>query len=131
MFGSDLLVAPLFEESDTREVYLPPGSWLDYQTGQAYRGAQWQRLTAGAIPIILLVKEHAVIPHITLAQSTAEMNWNDIELRVFSTDKSSVSGLFSLPEGKLQVLKLEQGVVMKNDPLEGKVKWRIKRIEKK
>jgi len=131
MFGSDLLVAPLFEESDTRNVYLPPGSWLDYQTGQVYRGAQWHRIIAGEIPIVLLVKDHAAIPHIRVAQSTSEMNWNEIELRVFSTDKSLATGLFSLPEGKLQTLKLEQGVVMKTDPLQGKVKWRIKRFEKK
>ncbi|MGH7600549.1 MAG: TIM-barrel domain-containing protein [bacterium] len=131
MFGSDLLVAPLIEDENTRHVYLPPGAWLDYQTGQVYRGAQWHRIAAGPIPIVLLVKDHTAIPHIRIAQSTAEMNWNEIELRVFSTDQSPVAGLFALPEGKLQELKLEQGVVMKTDPFQGKVKWRIKRFGKK
>ena len=37
MFGSNLLVAPLFESSDTRKVYLPPGAWIDYQSGEVYQ----------------------------------------------------------------------------------------------
>ncbi|HYD55002.1 MAG TPA: alpha-xylosidase, partial [Gemmatimonadaceae bacterium] len=36
LFGSDLLVAPLFADGATsRRVYLPPGSWIDYQTRRA------------------------------------------------------------------------------------------------
>ena len=34
MFGSDLLVAPLFDEKPSRRVYLPPGDWIDYQSGK-------------------------------------------------------------------------------------------------
>ena len=127
MFGSDLLVAPLFETGETRNVYLPPGAWLDYQTGKTYRGGQWHRLAAGAIPVVLLVRDHAVIPHISLAQSTAEMDWNNIELRVFSTENAPASGLFALPKGKLQTLRLEaseKGFMLKEDTLAGKVKWR-------
>ena len=35
LFGPSLLVAPLFEEAASRRVYLPPGSWTDYQTGRS------------------------------------------------------------------------------------------------
>jgi hypothetical protein len=51
-----------------------------------------------------------------------------VELRVFSTDNSPVSGLFALPVGDLQALKLDPaagGFALKNDPLSGKVKWQI------
>jgi alpha-D-xyloside xylohydrolase len=34
LFGKDMLVAPLFENVAERKVYLPPGQWIDYQTGQ-------------------------------------------------------------------------------------------------
>jgi alpha-D-xyloside xylohydrolase len=131
LFGLDLLVAPLLEEKTTgRNVYLPPGAWIDYQTGKAYQGGKWHQIAAGVIPIVLLVKDHSVIPHIELAQSTADMNWNNIELRVFSTDQSPAAGLFALPNGNLQSLKLDgtdKGFVLKSDPLQGKVKWQIKR----
>jgi alpha-D-xyloside xylohydrolase len=129
LFGSDLLVAPLMESGSNRNVYLPPGSWMDYQTGKVYRGAQWQRITAGRIPVVLLVKDHTVIPHIRVAQSTSELNWTEIELRVFSSDRSAASGLFALPQGDLQRLSLsstQEGFVLKDDPLRGKVKWQVK-----
>jgi alpha-D-xyloside xylohydrolase len=133
LYGSDLLVAPLLEEkTNGRNVYLPPGAWIDYQTGKAYSGGQWRHIEAGTIPIMLLVKDHSVIPHIALAQSTADMDWNNIELRVYSTDQSPAAGLFALPNGELNTLKLEgaeKGFVLKNDPLKGKVKWQIKKTE--
>lgn len=132
LFGSDLLVAPMIEAGNDRRVYLPPGSWIDYQTGRVYRGAQWHRIAAGRIPVVLLVKDHTVIPQAQLAQSTAEMNWKEIELRVFSTDRAAVSGLFALPGESLQTLKLDpapQGFTLKDDPLRGRVKWQIKRFE--
>jgi alpha-D-xyloside xylohydrolase len=134
MLGSDLLVAPLMEEGDSRKVYLPPGSWIDYQTGKVYGGAQWHQITAGQIPVILLVKNHAVLPHVAVAQNTAEINWSDVELRVFSTDNGPVSGLFALPQGNLQTLRLDnsqQGYALKDDALRGRVKWQIKRFDRR
>jgi alpha-D-xyloside xylohydrolase len=133
MFGSSLLVAPMMEEAKSRKVYLPPGSWIDYQTGKAYAGAAWQDIAPGPIPIVLLVKDHSVIPHLKVAQSTSLMDWNNVELRVFSTDNNApASGLFSLPQGNLQTLNLNatpRGYVLQNDPLKGKVKWQVSRFE--
>jgi alpha-D-xyloside xylohydrolase len=133
LFGSDILVAPLMEEKTTeRNVYLPPGTWIDYQTGKAYAGGQWRKIAAGEIPVVMLVKDHSVIPHIGLAQNTADMDWKNIELKVFSTDGSPVSGLFALPNGELKTLNLDgaqKDFVLKTDPLQGKVKWRITRRE--
>ena len=134
LFGSDLLVAPLMEEGSSRKVYLPPGAWVDYQSGKVYRGAQWHSLTAGRIPIILLVKDHSAIPLARVAQSTAEIDWKQIELRVFNTDQAPTSALFALPEGNLQRLTLEgtqQGFALRDDPLRGQVRWQIHRFETK
>lgn len=134
MFGSDLLVAPLFEQSNERNVYLPPGSWIDYQTGKVYRGGGWHRIVAGQIPVILLAKDNSMIPHIKVAQSTSEMDWSDVELRVFSTDNSQASGLFSVPDAGAQTLSLDLSQatpLLKSDPFQGKVKWRITRAATK
>ncbi len=118
----------MIEAGNDRQVYLPPGSWIDYQTGKVYRGAQWLRITPGRVPVVLLAKDHTVIPHAQVAQSTAEMNWKEIELRAFSTDRGAASGLFALPGESLQTLRLEsspQGFALKDDPLRGRVKWQI------
>jgi alpha-D-xyloside xylohydrolase len=131
MFGSSLLVAPMMEEAKSRKVYLPPGSWIDYQTGKVYVGSEWHDIAPGPIPIVLLVKDHSVIPHLKVAQSTSLMDWNSVELKVFSTDSAPVKGLFSLPQGNLQSLSLNgsrSGYALQSDPLKGKVKWQITSI---
>ena len=43
MFGSDMLVAPLDEEVNERDVYLPPGLWVDYQSKPFTTAAQWHK----------------------------------------------------------------------------------------
>ena len=128
MFGSDLLVAPLFSETDRRNVYLPPGKWVDYQTLKRYDGGRWQEIMAGKIPIVLLVKVGAVIPHVAVAQSTAEIDWKNVELRLFGDSTEPRSTLFALPEGKLQTVKLAnkgKGFEVVDGPLAGEVSWRI------
>lgn len=130
MFGSDMLVAPLIEESKSRKVYLPPGQWIDYQTGKSYAGAQWHTISGGQIPIILLVKNHSVIPHAKVAQSTKDIDWSSIELRVFSADNAPVSGLFASPDGNLQNLNLNlsgNAYALGDDTSRGKVRWQVTR----
>ncbi|HKV32768.1 MAG TPA: TIM-barrel domain-containing protein [Pyrinomonadaceae bacterium] len=128
MFGSDLLVAPMFGNDEGRKVYLPPGNWIDYQSGRVYEGAKWHDIPAGLIPVVLLVKDHSVLPHIKVAQSTKDMDWNNVELRVFSTDNVPVTGLFTRPDSELQTISLlprGRDFVLRQDPQAGKVKWTI------
>jgi alpha-D-xyloside xylohydrolase len=132
MFGADLLVAPLFEEGkDSRRVYLPPGAWIDYQTAAVYQGGRWHEISAGEIPIVLLVRDRAVLPHAAPAQNTAEIDWKNIELRVFSSDNKPAAGLFAAPDGDLQRLELNPSgadYVLKNDFSRGQIKWRVSRF---
>jgi alpha-D-xyloside xylohydrolase len=129
-----LLVAPLFEEADHRQVYLPAGSWIDYQSGEHYDGGQWHEITAGKIPIIILVKDGSVIPHVAVAQSTADIDWNNVELRVFSTKRQPVAAQFAPPDGELQTVQLTpkgDGYELAGDPPGDKVKWTITSAEHK
>ena len=128
LFGSDLLVAPMFSNSDRRRVYVPPGAWIDYQSDRVYNGPGWHEIPAGQIPVVLLVRNHTVLPHLKVAQSTQDMDWNNVELRVFSTDTSSVKGLFTRPGADVQPLTLVQrarSYVLEADPQAGRVKWTI------
>ena len=47
---------------------------------------RWHEIPAGQIPVVLLVRNHSVLAHIKVAQSTKDMDWDNVELRVFSTD---------------------------------------------
>lgn len=109
MFGSQILVAPLMETGITeREVYVPEGKWIDYQTGKVYEHG-WQTIVAdGELPIIMLVRDGSVLPHVELAQSTKDINWNKIELKVYSVDEKQASGLICLPsDNVLQPVKVD------------------------
>lgn len=110
LFGSQILVAPLLESGMTgRTVYLPEGKWIDYQTEKVYEGG-WHRIEAGSLPIIMLVRDGSVLPHLKLAQSTADMDWSKMSLKVYSADKKQAEGLVCLPaDNRIQVVKVDCG----------------------
>lgn len=128
LFGSDILVAPLFESVSSRDVYLPPGQWIDYQTGKTYNGG-WHNITAGEIPVVMLVKSGSVIPHIKLAQSTKDMDWSTLELKVYGNTDSTPSGYVYLPEKeKVEMITLRKSgsnYRVVTDPYRSEVNWKV------
>ncbi len=124
LFGSDMLVAPLMESGITgRDVYLPPGQWIDYQTGKIYAGG-WQKIEAGQIPVVALVREGAAIPHMKLAQSTAQMDWSNLELVVYAANATRARGMICLPSDNVlhsvEVSKRDGNFALTANPLAGK-----------
>jgi alpha-D-xyloside xylohydrolase len=130
LFGSSILVAPLMEEGSTgRNVYLPPGTWIDYQTGKSYDGG-WQHIEAGQIPVVMLVRDGTVLPQIKLAQSTLQMDWSKLDLVAFAKDAQTAKGLVYLPTDnvlrELSLNKTGNTFKLADDPLAGKVTWSVK-----
>lgn len=128
LFGQDILVAPLFENVSSRDVYLPPGQWIDYQTGKSYNGG-WHNLAAGQIPVVMLVRSGSVIPHIKLAQSTKNMDWSTLELKVYGDSDSTPSGYVYLPEkDKVETIGLRKSgksYRVVTDPYKSEVNWKV------
>jgi alpha-D-xyloside xylohydrolase len=128
LFGRDILVAPLFEDETERDVYLPGGKWIDYQSGKVYDKG-WNKIAVGAIPAVILVRDGAVIPHIALAQSTDKMDWSKLFLRVYSTTGSNAHGLICLPSDnilhKVEMKKSGNAFSLTADPFQSKVKFEI------
>jgi alpha-D-xyloside xylohydrolase len=127
LFGADLLVAPLIEATERRRVYLPPGEWLDYQSGQSYAGGAWHEIAAGAIPVILLVRGGAVIPHIAPAQHTGALDWSRVELRGFGAPTAGATALFALPDGELHTLRIDGQGGLQENPLGSRVRFEVTR----
>jgi alpha-D-xyloside xylohydrolase len=129
LFGSDILVAPMLENTKSRDVYLPGNhKWIDYQTGKTYAPG-WNRIEAGEIPVVMLVRDGAAIPHINLAQSTMQMDWSELELKVFSIDTDKAEGMICLPsDNRLEYLELDiNGTTfrLKENPLKGKAELKV------
>jgi alpha-D-xyloside xylohydrolase len=130
LFGSDILVAPLFEEGATgRNVYLPPGGWVDYQTGRTYAGG-WQRIEAGEVPAVVLVRDGAAIPHAAVAPSTDRIDWGRLELVTYVAKAPKARALVCLPsDNVLREVAVDAGgrFLPPGDPLAGKVRWTVRR----
>lgn len=96
MFGSDMLIAPIFETgSRQRNVYLPQGQWIDFQTGKAYGGG-WHQVEAGALQAIIMVKDGTILPQMKVAQSTKDLDWSNLDLVVYSLSDTA-KGSICLP----------------------------------
>lgn len=126
LFGSQMLVAPMMESGMERDVYLPEGKWIDYQTGKVYTGG-WHTILVGTVQAVILVRDGSVLPHIKLAQNTGGMDWSQIELKVYAADASEATGLVCLPsDNQLHPLTVSvKGHQVKADGLEGKVKFKV------
>jgi len=129
LFGSDILVAPFFQDSTyERDVYLPKGSWINYQSGEVYSGG-WHHIKGGKIPAVILVRDGAVIPKVKLAQSTKDIDWKNIELLVYNSGNSNSTGYVCLPsDNVLRPVSVSQKngkYILENDPLKGVVNWNI------
>jgi alpha-D-xyloside xylohydrolase len=61
LFGDALLVAPIADPSDAREVYLPAGRWTDWWTGERHDGGRWIHVEAGLETLPLFVREGAIV----------------------------------------------------------------------
>ncbi len=96
LLGSDLLVAPLTEDGDGRDVYLPGGAWVDYQTGRRY-GRGWHRIEAGDLPVVLLVRAGRALPMVPAAPSTDLIDWDALELVAFGDDDGRAVAMVFTP----------------------------------
>jgi alpha-D-xyloside xylohydrolase len=57
MLGPALLVAPLFEEAESRRVYIPEGVWFDFTSKERLEGGRYVTLDAQELHGVLLVRE--------------------------------------------------------------------------
>ena len=62
MFGSSVMVAPMFAGQKSRTVYLPPGDWYDFWTHQKHAGGQQIEVACPPEQIPLFVKSGSLLP---------------------------------------------------------------------
>ncbi len=62
MLGPWLLLAPIYDESGKRSVYLPAGRWLDYWNGQTYDGPATLNVHAALDTLPLFVRGGGIVP---------------------------------------------------------------------
>jgi alpha-glucosidase (family GH31 glycosyl hydrolase) len=94
MFGRELLVAPVIDSSGMKEIFLPPGEWFDYFTGQKYSGDKTikEKYPLDRMPVF--VKGGSVIPMQTNMQYSDQRPLDTLVVDVYG----SQAGSFNLYE---------------------------------
>jgi alpha-glucosidase (family GH31 glycosyl hydrolase) len=82
LLGPSLLVAPLFDEGEERQVYLPAGEWWDWWEDRMWQGPRMLRVAAPLARVPLFVRGGSVLPLAPAMQHTAAAAWDPILLEV-------------------------------------------------
>ena len=61
-FGPDMLVAPIVDATGERDVYLPPGNWVDFFSVQPYHGDQIIHVSCPVDRIPVFIRGGSIIP---------------------------------------------------------------------
>lgn len=74
--GESLMIAPILNSEGVRDVYLPPGEWVDVWSGKIFTGPQWLKNVSMPLERIPLyaVRDSAIPVYPHSVQSTDEMD---------------------------------------------------------
>lgn len=62
LYGPNLLVAPVYSWGTSRQVWFPPGEWIDFFSGERYRGPSIARVPAPLDKLPLFVRAGSLLP---------------------------------------------------------------------
>ena len=83
----------MLEEGQTsRRVWLPEGGWIDWQSGASYEQSGWCDIPLQSLPVIILARKGSMIPVAKVAQHTAAIDWDSIEMRAFADANGHAEG---------------------------------------
>ena len=83
MFGPALLVAPQFAGQEKRKVYLPPGKWHDFWTGEEIAGGREIEVGKPSDEIPLFVKDNSLLPLAVPVDHVTKETVFDLTVRVY------------------------------------------------
>lgn len=76
LFGDALLVAPVVKSNQSRMVYLPKGEWVDYITGEIYKGRKSYQLEVALEKVPVFVKKGGLFVTGNTTKGNS-VNWRD------------------------------------------------------
>lgn len=87
MFGSELLVAPIYNRAGRRPIYFPAGRWIDFWTHEVIQGPQtrWVEVPLEVLP--LYVQGNALIPTIEPPTHLTEDPFDLVTFDAYLLDK--------------------------------------------
>jgi alpha-glucosidase len=95
IFGRQILASPVSQEGiETKETYLPKGTWYDYTTGETIEGGQIITIETPINAIPMFVKAGTVLPLYPVMQHTNEKPIDELTLNIYYKNGREVSELY-------------------------------------
>lgn len=104
MFGSSLLIAPLFEGEKERQVILPEGKWYDFYTGEFVGEGEIISVSPGLDKIPVYVKDGGIIPMFPPIRQMDDKQY-PLEIRHYG----NASGVFELYDDDGETFDYQKG----------------------
>ena len=94
MLGSQILVAPVFDESGEVQFYLPSGKWTSFWNGKTIEGPRWVQETHDFSTLPMYVREGAILVLGREGEKRTVWDWTkDVEVKLFHPTESSTFDL--------------------------------------
>ncbi len=90
LLGSHMMICPVTTKgAQTRVVYLPEGTWINYWTGQPYEGKQYLNVVTPLDTMPIFIKGGAIIPMRPVVNYISEPTADTITLAIYPKGTSS------------------------------------------
>jgi alpha-glucosidase len=95
IFGDQLLISPVVKKGQKKQtLYLPKGTWFDYESGAQYVGNQEITIKTPLSKIPIFVAEGAVIAHYPVQQFVGEKDIKALTLKVYFSNNYTETELY-------------------------------------
>lgn len=124
MVGSQLLAAPVFEESGEVEFYLPKGKWTSYFTNEVKTGPGWFRENHAFGSMPLFVRENTILVLGNSKETGAVYHYGkDVEVALYEVTAGAKTAVVDYDGNVLGELEVgSDGKLKDTSALEGDVK---------
>lgn len=93
--GDHILVCPVLKpEISSKLFYLPKGEWVDYWTGESFKGSKEYDFDIKLSEIPIFIRKGAVIPHYPIQQYVGEKDIDQVALHVYHTNGKETSQFY-------------------------------------
>lgn len=94
-YGPAFMIAPIYEKAGneegtaTREIYLPEGEWIDFNTKEIYKGGKHIPYTATIDVLPLFIKKGAIIPQVNEVARVAKLDFSRLTVEIYPDSKET------------------------------------------
>jgi alpha-glucosidase (family GH31 glycosyl hydrolase) len=111
LLGRSLLVAPVLDERDERDVFLPEGTWVDFWSGERLEGGRWRRVHAPLDVLPLFVRGGTVLPLGPVVQHVGERPLDPLEVQLHALEDGAAGYRLVDDEGPSITISVQDGEV--------------------